>query len=547
MSLSGKTMFNPLLGRASRRWPKSRRAISRSRFGATAGPKRSRARSSSRAPRPAGTKIVSTVDAFHGKTHRRALGERTRNVSRRRSARCSKASRTFPTATPASRRRACRMPLRSSSSRCRARAGSTFRRTDICAPYALRATGSGALFVADEVQTGLGRCGVAFACDRDGVVPDVMTLAKGLSGASMPVGAFIARPQVWTRAYGKAPLSHTSTFGGGELACAAALAAIDVLDDDGFGWRTPASAARNCSRVPGDRGGVSGGRSRRARPGLLVGVELRERRVRRAGSFRRCSSGRDRRVDAQSAARHSARAAADRDRSRSRRALEALRQGRLRAREQLGVSEGHIACRTSRTTIDGRCTPRSCTNSPKIRNGFRSSCRTSKSSSCSSATPDRVISRWKTLVEGGADRMDRRGPLRRRTAAHRLPAARRRSRQVRRRVDVRRTATARTHVTLGVDYDFGVPTLAELIGPTLEKKVRENSEMMLAALKKEAEEIAVKHEQVLLRHSSAVARGRGALRARCEGQGRRDHAEDHGVDAAVDRGSRDRRARTRRA
>jgi ribosome-associated toxin RatA of RatAB toxin-antitoxin module len=44
-----------------------------------------------------------------------------------------------------------------------------------------------------------------------------------------------------------------------------------------------------------------------------------------------------------------------------------------------------------------------------------------------------------------------------------------------------------THVVLGVDYDFGVPTLAELIGPTLQKKVRENSEMMLAALKSEAE------------------------------------------------------------
>jgi ribosome-associated toxin RatA of RatAB toxin-antitoxin module len=44
-----------------------------------------------------------------------------------------------------------------------------------------------------------------------------------------------------------------------------------------------------------------------------------------------------------------------------------------------------------------------------------------------------------------------------------------------------------THVVLGVDYDFGVPTLAELIGPTLERKVRENSDMMLAALKKEAE------------------------------------------------------------
>lgn len=48
-------------------------------------------------------------------------------------------------------------------------------------------------------------------------------------------------------------------------------------------------------------------------------------------------------------------------------------------------------------------------------------------------------------------------------------------------------SSAGTHVVLGVDFDFGVPTLAELIGPTLERKVRENSEMMLAALKKEAE------------------------------------------------------------
>jgi coenzyme Q-binding protein COQ10 len=47
-----------------------------------------------------------------------------------------------------------------------------------------------------------------------------------------------------------------------------------------------------------------------------------------------------------------------------------------------------------------------------------------------------------------------------------------------------------THVNLGVDFDFGVPTLAELIGPTLLRKVRENSEMMLAALKNEAEKRA---------------------------------------------------------
>ena len=91
---------------------------------------------------------------------------------------------------------------------------------------------AGALFIADEVQTGLGRCGYRFGCDRDGVVPDVMTLAKGLSGGVVPVGAFIARSDVWNRAYAKAPLVHTSTFGGSEIACAAALAAMDVLEDN---------------------------------------------------------------------------------------------------------------------------------------------------------------------------------------------------------------------------------------------------------------------------------------------------------------------------
>lgn len=91
---------------------------------------------------------------------------------------------------------------------------------------------TGALLIADEVQTGLGRCGMLFGCNRDDVVPDVMTLAKGLSGGVIPVGAYIARPSVWNAAYAKAPLMHTSTFGGNELACAAALAAMDVLIDD---------------------------------------------------------------------------------------------------------------------------------------------------------------------------------------------------------------------------------------------------------------------------------------------------------------------------
>ncbi|GAC1655434.1 MAG: hypothetical protein NVS9B12_06540 [Vulcanimicrobiaceae bacterium] len=133
---------------------------------------------------------------------------------------------------------------------------------------------TGALFIADEVQTGLGRCGYLFGCERDGVVPDIMTLAKGLSGGIVPVGAFIARPAVWNAAYAKAPLMHTSTFGGNELACAAALAAMDVLIDDELvanarerGSQLLAGAAELAAQFPTI--------IREARGlGLLVGVEL---------------------------------------------------------------------------------------------------------------------------------------------------------------------------------------------------------------------------------------------------------------------------------
>jgi putrescine aminotransferase len=90
----------------------------------------------------------------------------------------------------------------------------------------------GALFIADEVQTGLGRTGYLWGVDADGVVPDIMTVAKGLSGGVIPIGATIARTDVWMRAFGKSPLVHTSTFGGNPLACTAGLAALEVLVEE---------------------------------------------------------------------------------------------------------------------------------------------------------------------------------------------------------------------------------------------------------------------------------------------------------------------------
>jgi putrescine aminotransferase len=134
---------------------------------------------------------------------------------------------------------------------------------------------AGAVMIADEVQTGLGRCGALFACDREDVVPDVMTLAKGLSGGVIPIGAYVARPAVWNAAYGKQPLLHTSTFGGNELACAAALAALDVLHDEDLvanardrGAQLLAGARATMERYPAVIADARGA-------GLLVGVELR--------------------------------------------------------------------------------------------------------------------------------------------------------------------------------------------------------------------------------------------------------------------------------
>jgi putrescine aminotransferase len=133
---------------------------------------------------------------------------------------------------------------------------------------------AGALFIADEVQTGLGRCGYRFGCDRDGVVPDVMTLAKGLSGGIIPVGAYIARTEIWNRAYAKQPLLHTSTFGGSELACAAALAALDVLEEDALAQN---ARARGLQLLDGARAIAADFPEVIAQVrglGLLVGVEL---------------------------------------------------------------------------------------------------------------------------------------------------------------------------------------------------------------------------------------------------------------------------------
>jgi len=84
------------------------------------------------------------------------------------------------------------------------------------------------LLIADEVQTGLGRTGALWGVNHWNVVPDILCSAKALGGGVMPVGAFVATPRVW-QTFIDDPFFHTTTTGGNPLACAAAIATINIV------------------------------------------------------------------------------------------------------------------------------------------------------------------------------------------------------------------------------------------------------------------------------------------------------------------------------
>lgn len=86
----------------------------------------------------------------------------------------------------------------------------------------------GAMLVYDEVQCGMGRTGKMFYCEHDEVYPDLMALGKAFGGGVMPIGACVGNERTWQK-YMDNPFLHTTTFGGNPLACAAAIATINVL------------------------------------------------------------------------------------------------------------------------------------------------------------------------------------------------------------------------------------------------------------------------------------------------------------------------------
>ena len=94
----------------------------------------------------------------------------------------------------------------------------------------------GALLICDEVQSGFGRSGKFFAYQHEDVVPDIVTVAKALSGGFVPVGAMLAKDWIHEKVYSSMDrvMVHSTTFKGGVLAMTAGLAALAVLDDEGL-------------------------------------------------------------------------------------------------------------------------------------------------------------------------------------------------------------------------------------------------------------------------------------------------------------------------
>ena len=127
----------------------------------------------------------------------------------------------------------------------------------------------GILLIADEIQSGAGRSGKMWAVEHEGIEPDILLTAKGI-GSGMPIAGMVARAEL-LEAWG--PGSHGSTYGGNPVACAAALATIDLLEDGLVenaavqGERAIAALAALRDRYPGIITDVRG-------KGLMIGIEF---------------------------------------------------------------------------------------------------------------------------------------------------------------------------------------------------------------------------------------------------------------------------------
>ncbi len=127
----------------------------------------------------------------------------------------------------------------------------------------------GALLILDEVQTGFCRTGKMFACQHYGITPDLLCCAKSLAGG-LPIGAVLFGPRVQHLT----PGTHGSTFGGNPLVCAAALASLDVMEEEGLAQQAAEKGAYLLAKLKA----IQSPLIREVRGlGLMVGIELKQK------------------------------------------------------------------------------------------------------------------------------------------------------------------------------------------------------------------------------------------------------------------------------
>lgn len=133
----------------------------------------------------------------------------------------------------------------------------------------------GVIFIVDEIQTGLGRTGKLFACDHEGIEPDIMLLAKALGGGLLPMGVCISSPRVWNDEFG---MLHSSTFANNQVSCAVGIAVLERLEQNNRELIREVEAKGQYllqrlrdidARYPGVIKDIRGS-------GLMVGVEINE-------------------------------------------------------------------------------------------------------------------------------------------------------------------------------------------------------------------------------------------------------------------------------
>jgi ornithine--oxo-acid transaminase len=133
----------------------------------------------------------------------------------------------------------------------------------------------GALLICDEVQSGFGRSGKFFAYQHEDVTPDIVTVAKALSGGFVPVGAMLAKNWIFEKVYSSMDrvMVHSTTFKGGVMAMVAGLAALQVLEDENLtenAARTGAALSAALTDLAGKHDVLATVRGR----GLMIGIEF---------------------------------------------------------------------------------------------------------------------------------------------------------------------------------------------------------------------------------------------------------------------------------